>query len=280
MHSEDFYLTHIELSGLLKVTVVGFKLTKTICNTLVERQMGRRTPDSNVNDAPILVVNGVGTSSNGRPKHAQQNKPLRNEKIEILEQELHSPLKDATSDDPEEIEEIHLAPIDVLTTALDTANPLIYYQALTVNAETRSLERRAEQLKHRLDIEVRIKSRRLKHKFFGWSGLSWLQQPQSPDLDMDKYWKMLRSASAHEFDLEDPHVSQLFFNNLRELMSGQDMEMIHGQWGPLFGNQLDAYFQSYPSVSSKQFAWKFMVTNMYHETDLETEISSPLGKYK
>ncbi len=199
--------------------------------------------------APLLLVKGVGSGKKDSRKSDSARQTTKNKTLLKLEEELHDPLLEPSLNDQDDIEDIELAPIDMLHCALESANPLMYHQALTINAEKRNLEKRAEQLKHRLDIEIRIKARRQKHKYFGWKGLSWLQQPNSSEVDLDELWRMLRSSSAHEFNLEDPYVSQLFFNNLRELMTGQDMDLLQAQWGPHFGNQLDAYFHSYPAVS-------------------------------
>jgi hypothetical protein len=146
----------------------------------------------------------------------------------------------------DDIEEIELTPIELLHQAAELRDPAFYYQALTLDAEKRALQERADQLQHRLEIELRIKSRKLASKYYGWTDLPWSLPIHGDQMNLNDMWGALRSSSDHEYALQDPSISSDFFNNLRQMMVNDDLNTMRTQWGPDY--PIPDYFHDYPAV--------------------------------
>ena len=149
-------------------------------------------------------------------------------------------------EDSDEIEEMQLTPISLLQQAAEFSDPTFYYQALTFDAEKQALEERANQLQHRLEIELRIKSRKLASRYYGWTDVPWTIPLDKNQMNLNDMWGALRSSSDHEYALQDPNISKDFFNNLRQMMVSDDLESMQGRWG--YEYQVQDYFPEYPSV--------------------------------
>ena len=186
--------------------------------------------------------------------HGKGSQTLISEKMEspkIPEQEAKDDALESTTSDAyeESIEQIHLSPINLLNQAIDYRDPSYYYQALTADSDRRALEKRAQQLQHRLEIELKIRSRKLTSKYYGWTEVPWTAPISSQvNTNLNDLWRNLRNTTAHEYLLEDPSVSATFFDSMRQLMVGQDFENMYNQLGPTFGNQMEQYLSDYPEV--------------------------------
>jgi hypothetical protein len=144
-----------------------------------------------------------------------------------------------------DVEVIKLTPIELLHQATEFRDPKFYYQALTLDAEKRKLQERADQLKHRLDMELRIKERKLASRYYGWTDVPWRLPMQCSLNDM---WGALRSLNNHEYALQDPNISSEFFENLRNMMVRDDLNKMRNQWGPDY--PIPDYFHEYPAVNA------------------------------
>lgn len=204
------------------------------------RRMHRSSPKPNKNigiDSELLIV-GI-----------TNNKPLRTESAGRITPNINQTMEDQTKEEePEEIEEIELTPIELLYQATELRDPTFYYQALTLDAEKRALQDRADQLQHRLEIELRIKSRKLASRYYGWTDVPWSLQMHSDQMNLDDMWGALKSSSDHEFALQDPNISKDFFNSLRQMMVHDDLDNMQQQWGQEF--QIQDYFNDYPAVNN------------------------------
>lgn len=177
------------------------------------------------------------------------NKPSAHSSVEINPHtnQTKEDHKEEDIEESDEIEEIELTRIELLYQAAELRDPTFYYQALTLDAEKRALQERADQLQHRLEIELRIKSRKLASRYYGWTDVPWNLPIMQPDqMNLNDMWGALKSCSDHEFALQDPSVSKDFFNSLREMMVYDDLETMQHQWGSEY--QVQDYFNDYPSV--------------------------------
>jgi hypothetical protein len=201
-----------------------------------------------------LMINGLMKPKN--PQQISQNPSADHYNLEQPEDEEQnensSDIKlSEEGDEDEEIEEIDLSSTRLLNQALEHKNPAYYYKALTIDEERRALERRAQQLKHRLEIELRTKSRKLAPAYYGWQDVPWSFTDHNADSsDLSDMWRMLRSSTAHEYPLEDPAVSSKFFDQLRGFMVHSDINAIKQDYGNIYEDQLNEFFQAYPKVSS------------------------------
>jgi hypothetical protein len=219
-----------------------------------ERKLLRKpldTPELTVQGKPVNNLNGTSDqihptqeSKNESPKEVQF-KPRPNK---LKETETFQAMNSALNEFPADIEEISLQPLHLLHQAIQERNPSYYQQALTYTAEQRALQKRVDQLRHRAQMELEIKARRLTSKYYGWTELPWKAPISCQSQDLDDIWRMLRSTTAHEYSLEDPNVSLDFFNQMRRWVVGQDVSQFQAQWGDLYGAELNSLFSPYPEV--------------------------------
>ena len=200
---------------------------------------------------PSLMICGIPTTVPSLVKHVelekdQQVDKSKNEELETSKTEsIESESIEASIDDcQDEIQEIDISAKELLNQAILSRQPNLYYKALTIDDERKQLQKRADQLKHRLQIELRVKSRKLASKYYGWIDVPW---EISSTQELDGLWRNLRVSTAHEYPLEDPLVSRDFFTHLRQSMIQNDLTEL-GEWSPIYKNEIQNWFQDYSEV--------------------------------
>ncbi|KAL2916492.1 hypothetical protein HK105_203925 [Polyrhizophydium stewartii] len=161
-----------------------------------------------------------------------------------------SPLYDAGVVRDELVEGLHAAAM--------SGSPHAYVDAIAISEQRRALAAEAEELRRRFERDLKRSARRAAPKMYGWTSAASACMPELPlppwldrvhaemrrkgstgppmltsslpiagaldALDQEDVWHMFCDLHAHEINLEDPHMADGFFNDLRRLMTADDLD--------------------------------------------------------
>nr|KAJ3422313.1 hypothetical protein HK105_000260 [Polyrhizophydium stewartii] len=120
-----------------------------------------------------------------------------------------SPLYDAGVVRDELVEGLHAAAM--------SGSPHAYVDAIAISEQRRALAAEAEELRRRFERDLKRSARRAAPKILPIAGAL-------DALDQEDVWHMFCDLHAHEINLEDPHMADGFFNDLRRLMTADDLD--------------------------------------------------------
>ncbi|KAJ3344606.1 hypothetical protein HDU91_000166 [Kappamyces sp. JEL0680] len=107
-----------------------------------------------------------------------------------------------------------------------------YKKALLLENLRDALLEQAALLRSNVYEEIASKSRELAPRVFGWNttipGLS--KHQHIDENDYEAMWETLRSLEAHQYQLEDPAVSDQFFAELQDMLLHQNLKGVQPKY--------------------------------------------------
>jgi hypothetical protein len=160
----------------------------------------------------------IGIGRNHANKRVNQNEETNSKSISKIKP-IKSHSSKALRPDTEEL----------LQTALCTGSIEQYNEALLLERYRDALVEHARTLQEDISVEVSQKVKELTPKTYGWKGFSIRKPMEDPDCfeaDYRTQWETIRHLEAQQHPLEDEHISQEFFNDLKDALIGRDISSL------------------------------------------------------